>query len=98
LLTMEGPYNQLERKLRDLYRLWNLGFRPVVAASTDFHVDQGRQPIGSVRTYVRSGVLDLQYIAQAYRVGHTFAISGPLLDLRVAGVGLGDEVRLSSRD
>jgi len=98
LLTMEGPYNQLERKLHDLYRLWNLGFRPVVAASTDFHVDQGRQPIGSVRTYVRSGVLDMRSIAQAYRAGHTFATSGPLLELRVAGAGPGDEVRLSSRD
>jgi hypothetical protein len=97
LLTMEGPYNQLERKLHDLYRLWNLGFRPVVAASTDFHVDQGRQPIGSVRTYVRAGALDMPSIAQAYRAGHTFATSGPLLDLRVAGAGPGDEVRLPSR-
>jgi hypothetical protein len=97
LLAMEGPHNLLDRKLRDLYRLWNLGFRPVVAASTDFHVDQGRQPIGSVRTYVRSGVLDLPAIAQAYRAGHTFATSGPLLDLHVAGAGPGDEVRLATR-
>jgi hypothetical protein len=96
LLAMEGPHNLLERKLRDLYRLWNLGFRPVVAASTDFHVDQGRQPIGSVRTYVRSGVLDMPAIAQAYRSGRTFATSGPLLDLRVAGAGPGDEVRLAT--
>jgi len=94
LLTMEGPRNQLEHKLRDLYRLWNLGFRPAVAASTDFHVDQGRQPIGSVRTYVRSGVLEMSAIAQAYRAGRTFATSGPLLDLQVAGAGPGDEVRL----
>jgi len=94
LLTMEGPRNQLDRKLRDLYRLWNLGFRPIVAASTDFHVDQGRQPIGSVRTYVRAGALDMRAIAQGYREGHTFATSGPLLDLRVAGAGPGEEVRL----
>jgi hypothetical protein len=94
LLAMEGPHNQLARKLHDLYRLWNLGFRPVVAASTDFHVDQGRQPIGSVRTYVRAGALDMPSIAQAYRAGHTFATSGPLLDLRVGGAGPGDELRL----
>ncbi len=94
LLTMEGPRNQLEHKLRYLYRLWNLGFRPAVAASTDFHVDQGRQPVGAVRTYVRSSVLDMNAIAQAYRAGRTFATSGPLLDLRVAGAGPGDEVHL----
>ena len=97
LLTMEGPRNQLEHKLRDLYRLWNLGFRPAVAASTDFHVDQGRQPIGAVRTYVRAGVLDMSAIAQAYRAGRTFATSGPLLDLRVAGAGPGDEVHLATQ-
>jgi len=97
LLTMEGPRNQLERKLRDLYRLWNLGFRPAVAASTDFHIDQGRQPLGAVRTYVRSGVLDMAAIAQAYRAGRTFATSGPLLELRVAGAGPGEQVRLASR-
>jgi hypothetical protein len=94
LLAMEGPQNQLDNKLRDLYRLWNLGFRPVVAASTDFHVDQGRQPIGSVRTYVRSGSLDMPAIAHAYRAGHTFATSGPLIDLQVGGAGPGDELRL----
>lgn len=93
LLAMEGSRNQLERKLRDLYRLWNLGFRPAVAAATDFHVDQGRQPIGAVRTYVRSGTLDSRAIAAAYRAGRTFATSGPLLDLRVAGAEPGDELR-----
>jgi hypothetical protein len=97
LLAMEGPRNQLEHKLHDLYRLWNLGFRPAVAASTDFHVDQGRQPIGSVRTYVRSGSLEMTAIAQAYCAGRTFATSGPLLDLSVAGAKPGDEVRFASQ-
>lgn len=95
VLAMEGSENQLERKLRDLYRLWNLGFRPAVAAATDFHVDQGRQPIGAVRTYVRSGAVTPRAIAAAYRDGHTFATSGPLLGLRVAGAGPGEEVRLA---
>lgn len=96
LLAMEGSRNQLDRKLRDLYRLWNLGFRPAVAASTDFHVDQGRQPIGAVRTYVQSDRLEPAAIAQAYCAGRTFASSGPLLDLRVAGAGPGGEVRLAN--
>lgn len=96
LLAMEGSHNQLERKLKDLYRLWNLGFRPVVAAATDFHVDQGRQPIGAVRTYVRAEGCEMKAIAQAYRSGRTFASSGPLLDLRVAGKGPGDEIRIAA--
>jgi hypothetical protein len=74
--------------------LYNLGFRPAVAASTDFHIDQGRQPIGAVRTYVRSHTLEPSSIAQAYRAGRTFASNGPLLDLRVAGAGPGEEIRL----
>jgi hypothetical protein len=94
LLTMEGQRNQLDRKLRDVYRLYNLGFRPALTASTDFHVEQGRQVIGAVRTYARSGSLELDAIAAAYRAGRTFATNGPLIDLRVAGGMPGDEVRL----
>jgi hypothetical protein len=94
LLTMEGDRNQLARKLRDIYRLYNLGFRPALTASTDFHVDQARQPIGAVRTYVRCGELELPAIAAAYRAGHTFASNGPLIDLKVDGAGPGDEITL----
>lgn len=96
LLTTEGRRNQLELKLRDVYRLYNMGFRPALTASTDFHVDQGRQVIGAVRTYVRSESLDLTAIAAAYRAGRTFATNGPLLDLRVAGAAPGDEVHLGA--
>jgi hypothetical protein len=98
LLTMEGDENRLDRKLRDLYRLYNLGFRPALGASTDFHVEQGRQPIGSVRTYVRSGSLELKAIAAAYRTGRTFVTNGPLLDLRVNDGMPGDEVTLTRTD
>jgi hypothetical protein len=98
LLTMEGNRNQLDRKLEDLYRLFNLGFRPAITASTDFHVEQGRQVIGAVRTYVRSGALDLASIASAYHAGRTFATNGPLVDLRVADSGPGDEISLATGD
>jgi hypothetical protein len=94
LLTMEGDRNQLERKLKDVYRLYNLGFRPALTASTDFHVDQARQPIGAVRTYVRCGELKMPAIAAAYRAGRTFATNGPLIDLKVGGASPGDEVKL----
>ncbi len=92
LLAMEGERNQLDLKLRDLYRLYNLGFRPTLAASTDFHVDQGRQPIGSVRTYVHSEPLNMPEIARGYRKGHTFVTNGPLLDLRVNCKGPGEAI------
>jgi hypothetical protein len=95
LLTMEGDRNQLGRKLRDVYRLYNLGFRPALAASTDFHVDQARQPIGAVRTYVRCGELRISTIADAYRAGRTFATNGPLIDLKVEDAAPGDEIVLA---
>ncbi len=95
LLAMEGERNQLDLKLRDLYRLYNLGFRPTLAASTDFHVDQGRQSIGSVRTYVHADTLNIREIARGYREGHTFVTNGPLLDLRVNGRFPGDSIATS---
>jgi hypothetical protein len=95
LLTMEGDRNQLARKLRDVYRLYNLGFRPVLTASTDFHVDQARQPIGAVRTYVRCGDLRMSAVAAAYRAGRTFATNGPLIDLQVGDAAPGDEITLA---
>jgi hypothetical protein len=96
LLAMEGNQNQLDLKLRDLYRLYNLDFRPAITASTDFHVDQARQPIGAVRTYVRANELDLTQIAAAYRNGRTFATNGPLIDLKVGDAGPGDEVAMTN--
>jgi hypothetical protein len=95
VLTIEGDRNQLGRKLRDVYRLYNLGFRPALTASTDFHVDQARQPIGAVRTYVRSGELRMPAIAAAYRAGRTFATNGPLIDLKVGDGAPGDEIALA---
>ena len=92
LLAMEGERNQLDLKLRDLYRLYNLGFRPTLAASTDFHVDQGRQSIGSVRTYVHAKSLAMREIARGYREGHTFVTNGPLLDLHVNEKRPGDSI------
>jgi hypothetical protein len=95
LLAMEGNRNQLGRKLKDVYRLYNLGFRPALTASTDFHVDQGRQPIGAVRTYVHCGELRMPAIAGAYRAGRTFATNGPLIDLKVGDAAPGDEIALA---
>jgi hypothetical protein len=96
LLTMEGNRNQLGRKLKDIYRLYNLGFRPALTASTDFHVDQGRQPIGAVRTYVRCDELRMPAVAAAYRAGRTFATNGPLIDLKVGTAAVGEEIALTN--
>jgi hypothetical protein len=94
LLTMEGDRNRLERKLRDVYRLYNLGIRFGLSASTDFHVDQGRQPSGSVRTYARPDTFDLRSIAECYASGRTFCTNGPLIDFTVDGQGPGSEINL----
>jgi len=92
LLTMEGDMNRLDRMIGDLYRLYNLGFRPGLGASTDFHLDQGRQAFGAVRTYVHVRKLNLDTISEAYREGRTFVTNGPLVDLQVEGVGPGQTV------
>lgn len=94
VLAMEGSENRLDLKLRDLYGLYNLGFRPTLTASTDFHIDQGRQPVGAVRTYVHCSQLNMAEVAKGYREGRTFVTNGPLLDLKVEGKGPGDEIVL----
>jgi hypothetical protein len=96
LLAMEGDANRLNRKLRDLYRLYNLGFRFGLTGSTDFHVEQGRQPLGSVRTYVHPDKFTLASIAQCYREGRTFCTNGPLIEMTVNGARPGGEIRIET--
>jgi hypothetical protein len=94
MLTKEDDAPGFELKRRDYMRLLNLGFRAGVSGSTDFHLDQGRQPIGAARTYVHAGSLEWPAVARAYREGRTFATNGPLLRLDVAGKEPGDVVAL----
>jgi len=94
MLTQESDSAPYEVKLRDYMRLLNTGLRIGVSASTDFHVDQAREPIGGVRTYAQAETLDWPPIAKAYREGRTFATNGPLVSLAVNGEGIGDTIDL----
>lgn len=96
LLTKEDGEADFELKLRDYMRLLNLGFRVGVSGSTDFHLDQGRQPIGGMRTYVHADKLDWPSVAGAYREGCTFATNGPLVIFSANDRGPGDTVALDS--
>lgn len=94
ILAKEDARGEFALKLRDYMRLLNLGYRCGVSGSTDFHLDQGREPIGGLRTYVRAESLAWDHVARAYNEGKTFATNGPLIDLRVNELGPGDTVRL----
>ena len=98
MVTEEGFGSDDGVKLRDYFRLLNLGFRLGVSGSTDHHADQGRQPPGAMRTYVRAQRLALDNIAQAYREGRTFATNGPLLLLTVNGAQPGDAFKVNPGD
>jgi hypothetical protein len=55
-------------------------------------------PVGGVRTYAFIGDEELTFAAWAgaVRAGRTVTSSGPLIDLRVDGHGMGDEIRLNA--
>ncbi len=94
MLTEEGTEADFAMKLRDYFRLLNLGFRLGATGSTDIHADQGRQPPGAMRTYVHAYSLTWPAVARAYREGRTFTTNGPLLALSVGGAQPGDVVKL----
>jgi TolB protein len=96
ILAKEDANGEFQTKLRDYMRLLNLGFRSGVTGSTDFHLDQGREPIGGLRTYVHTRKLGWPEIAAAYMHGGTFATNGPLLVVNVNGKTPGKTVALSS--
>ena len=85
-----------ELKTSEYYRLLNMGFKIGITASTDFYVDQARGTPGHNRTYVRAGELDFKKIAEAYRLGRTYATNTPLVSFEVEGTQIGDELQLES--
>ena len=84
------------------YRLLNCGFRIAATAGTDNFSDVGRDPPpGSDRTYVHlqgGGPVTLARWLAGIRAGRTFASTGPLLFLDVAGHEPGDEIALRAAD
>jgi hypothetical protein len=83
-----------ELKTSEYYRLLNMGFKIGITASTDFYVDQARGTPGHNRTYVRAGSLDFGRIAEAYRLGRTYATNTPLIEFEIEGTQIGDELHL----
>ncbi len=77
-------------------RLLNAGFRLAAAGGSDTFSDTSRDPpLGTGRTYVRVGDgLSLHAWGEGLRAGRSFSTNGPLLELDVAGAGMGEEIRL----
>ena len=79
------------------YRALNCGFRLPAGAGTDAMANFAslRGPVGMNRVYVRTGgQLDQRRLLDSLQAGRTFVTNGPLLELTVAGRGVGDELRL----
>ncbi|HMK87128.1 MAG TPA: CehA/McbA family metallohydrolase, partial [Steroidobacteraceae bacterium] len=76
------------------YRLLNLGFRLPAAGGTDAMANFAslRGPVGMNRVYARvpGGEVTVEEWLASLKDGHTFATNGPLLGLRLGGVGPGD--------
>jgi TolB protein len=80
------------------YRFLNCGIRMAATAGSDNFSDVYRDPPpGADRTYVRvQGPLTMAGWLDGIRRQRTFASTGPLLFLDVAGHGPGDEIRLAA--
>jgi len=77
------------------YRYLNCGCRVAAVGGTD-KMSAG-MPVGGVRTYAQLDPGDefsFENWGKAVRAGRTFTTSGPLIDLRVDGRAMGDEIRL----
>lgn len=79
------------------YRLLNCGFRIPAGAGTDAMTNYAslRGPLGTDRVYVQSPTpINRANWYGALKAGKSFATNGPLLQLAVAGIGIGGEVRM----
>jgi len=77
------------------YRYLNCGYRVAAVGGTD-KMSAG-MPVGGARTYARLASDDeftFANWAKAVRAGRTFTTSGPVMDLRVDGREMGEEIRM----
>lgn len=91
-------------QLRHYYHLLDLGYAVTAVAGSDFpwcgkDHDHGRPErnarIGNARFYTQiSGALSYTAWKNSLRKGHTFASSGPMLDLKVDGALPGDTLQV----
>ena len=89
-------YSDERRSTEVYYKLLNSGFRLPATGGTDNFSDVWRDPPpGADRTYVQvRGTLTLQSWLDGIRRGRTFASTGPILFLDVAGHEPGDQIEL----
>jgi len=80
--------------VHEWYRLLNCGYRVPCVGGTDKM--SASMPVGGVRTYANIGDEEFSYSAWASAVkkGRTYTTSGPLIDLSVEGLTLGDDLQL----
>ena len=78
------------------YRLLNLGFRLSAGAGTDAMTNYAslRGPVGMNRVYLATTARSAAALSEAIKGGRGFATNGPLLGLRVNGVGPGQTLAL----
>ncbi|MBZ5595485.1 MAG: CehA/McbA family metallohydrolase [Acidobacteriia bacterium] len=94
--------NGAESTIQGWYRVLNCGFRPGLAAATDFPCN-AHQPIGTQLTYVRTADGKLTYLGwiDGIAAGHTVISRNghrEFLDLKVNGkAGPGDEILLDGK-
>jgi len=82
---------------QEWYRYLNCGYRVAAVGGTD-KMSAG-MPVGGARTYARLDANDefvFENWAKAVRAGRTFTTSGPLINLKVEGRDIGDEIQLPS--
>ena len=93
-VPQSGPLDAYN--LREYYRYLNCGYRVACVGGTD-KMSAG-MPVGGVRTYAQldpNRPFNFENWGQAVRSGRTFSTSGPLVDLKVEGRGMGSEIRLT---
>ena len=80
--------------VREWYRVLNTGYRIPLTGATDKMA--ATIPVGAIRTYTHIGDQELTFDnwARATCAGRTFTSTGPMLNLRVDGHRVGDEIRL----
>jgi cyclophilin family peptidyl-prolyl cis-trans isomerase len=90
-------YSDEIRSTQVYYRLLNAGFHLPATGGTDNFSDVWRDPPpGADRTYVHvRGPLTVQSWLDGIRRGHTFASTGPIVSLDVAGHEPGDQIDLA---
>jgi len=79
------------------YRYLNCGYRVAAVGGTD-KMSAG-MPVGGARTYARLDPNDgftFENWGKAVRAGRTYTTSGPIMELRVDGREMGEEIRLPS--